>query len=119
MSPAFGPIVSTSPNTTSSTAAGSMPVRSTRALIECAPRSAGCTCDSPPPRRPTGERTASTMYASVILFGPSDLQLLRDAVTVPGGVAERSGEHPCLLQVAVQLVLDGVADGAMALQGPA
>ena len=46
MSPACGPIVSTQPKTTSSTAAGSMPVRSTSALIECAPRSAGCTAAS-------------------------------------------------------------------------
>ena len=41
--------------------AGSMPVRSMSALIACAPRSAGCTLLSPPPRRPTGVRTASMM----------------------------------------------------------
>ena len=43
-----GPMLSTLPNTTSSTAAGSTPVRSISALIEWAPRSAGWTCDSPP-----------------------------------------------------------------------
>ena len=44
MSPACGPIVSTQPKITSSTAAGSKPVRcDQRALITCAPRSAGCT----------------------------------------------------------------------------
>ena len=47
MSPACGPIVSTQPKTTSSTAAGSMPVRSTSAVSTCAPRSAGWTCDEP------------------------------------------------------------------------
>jgi hypothetical protein len=61
MSPACGPIVSTHPKTTSSTAAGSMPVRSTTPLIAWAPRSAGWTPDKPPPRLPTGVRTVSTM----------------------------------------------------------
>ncbi len=60
-SPAWPPIESTLPNTTSSTAAGSMPVRSTSARRLWAPRSAGWTPASPPPRRPTGVRTASTM----------------------------------------------------------
>ena len=46
MSPACGPTVSTLPKTTSSTAPGSMPVRSMSALIECAPRSAGWTVAS-------------------------------------------------------------------------
>ena len=40
------------------------PVRGTSALSAWAPRSAGCTADRPPPRRPTGVRTASTMNAS-------------------------------------------------------
>jgi hypothetical protein len=61
MSPACGPRASTQPNTTSSTAAGSTPVRSTSARRTWAPRSAGCTLASPPPRLPTGVRTASTM----------------------------------------------------------
>src|SRR3954469_14931760 len=45
---------------------GSTPVRSTSARSTCAPRSAGWTADSPPPRRPTGERTAPTTNASPI-----------------------------------------------------
>jgi hypothetical protein len=61
MSPAWGPMVSRQPNTTSSTAAGSIPVRSISALIEAAPRSAGCTPASPPFLLPTGVLTASTM----------------------------------------------------------
>jgi hypothetical protein len=64
MSPACGPIVSTQPNTTSSTASGSTPVRSSSARMTCAPRSAGWAPARPPPRRPTGVRTASTRYAS-------------------------------------------------------
>src|SRR6266516_4149966 len=66
MSPACGPRVSTQPNTTSSTASGSTPVRASRARMTCAPRSAGCAPASPPPRRPTGVRTASTRYASAM-----------------------------------------------------
>lgn len=61
MSPACGPTVSRQPKTTSSTAAGSTPDRSTSAFRTCAPRSAGWTADRPPFRRPTGVRTASTM----------------------------------------------------------
>src|SRR5262245_22841285 len=64
MSPACGPSWSTQPKMTSSTTMGSIPVRSTSDVMTCAPRSAGCTCASPPPRLPTGVRTASTMYAS-------------------------------------------------------
>src|SRR5580704_7163415 len=64
MSPACGPRVSTQPNTTSSTASGSTPVRASSARMTCAPRSAGCARARPPPRRPTGVRTASTRYAS-------------------------------------------------------
>jgi hypothetical protein len=63
MSPACEPTVSQQPKITSSTAPGSTPVRSISALITCAPRSAECTDASPPPRFPTGVRTASTMYA--------------------------------------------------------
>ncbi len=54
MSPAWPPMVSTQPKTTSSTAAGSMPLRSTSAFSEWAPRSAGWTCDRPPPRADRG-----------------------------------------------------------------
>ena len=66
MSPACGPTVSTQPNTTSSTAPGSAWVRASSAVMTCAPRSAGCTAASPPPRRVTGVRTASIMKASGI-----------------------------------------------------
>jgi len=50
--------------TTSSTTAGSIPVRSASALSTCADRSTGCTPDSPPLRLPTGVRTAATITAS-------------------------------------------------------
>src|SRR3954451_1805052 len=63
-SPACEPIVSQQPRITSSTSAGSMPVRSTRALIECAARSAEWTAARAPPRLPTGVQTASTTNAS-------------------------------------------------------
>ena len=61
MSPACGPSWSTQPKTTSSTTIGSRSLRSTMALSTCAPRSAGWTWLRPPPRFPTGVRTASTM----------------------------------------------------------
>ncbi len=61
MSPACGPIASTQPKNTSSTAIGSRSLRSTIVLMTCAPRSAGCTWLKPPPRLPTGVRAASTM----------------------------------------------------------
>ncbi len=60
-SPAWEPMVSQQPMITSSTAAGSMPVRRTSAASTWAPRSAECTSASAPPRLPTGVRTASTM----------------------------------------------------------
>ena len=60
-SPAWEPMVSQQPMITSSTAPGSMPVRSTRAFSTCPPRSAECMSASEPPRFPTGVRTASTM----------------------------------------------------------
>ena len=43
------------------------PSRASSARMTCAPRSAGCAPARPPPRRPTGVRTASTMYASAIV----------------------------------------------------
>src|SRR5947208_6599912 len=64
MSPAWGPMASTHPRNTSSTASGSTSLRSNSARITWAPRSAGCTARRPPPRRPTGVRTASMRYAS-------------------------------------------------------
>src|SRR3954452_20573768 len=67
MSPACGPSVSVQPKITSSTASGSaLGLRSKRALITCAPRSAGWTSARAPLRRPAAVRTASTMYASAI-----------------------------------------------------
>src|SRR3954454_2368154 len=54
----------TQPQMTSSTTAGSMPERSTRDSSTCAERSTACTPDSPPPRLPTGDRTAAQMTAS-------------------------------------------------------
>ena len=71
MSPALGPTLSRLPKITSSTAMGSTSVRCSSALMAAAPRSAGCTSASPPPRRPVGVRTASTMYASLIADPPS------------------------------------------------
>ena len=56
MSPACGPMVSRQPITTSSTAPGSMPVRSIRALSVMAPRSAGWICEQRP--APLADRRA-------------------------------------------------------------
>ncbi len=114
MSPACGPIVSTQPNTTSSTAAGSTSTRSNSARIEWAPRSAGCTCARPPLRLPTGERTASTMYAS--LMGRRLEDGRADPVPVEASVAHAASERPRPLHVEVQVVFGGVADRAVALQ---
>ncbi len=61
MLPACGPIASTHPKMTSSTASGSRSERSISARSTWAPRSAGWAVDSPPPRLPTGVRIASTM----------------------------------------------------------
>ena len=60
------PTCDTHPVTTCWTAAGSMPVRSIRAMMGVPSRSAGCTVDRPPFRRPTGVRTASTITTSAI-----------------------------------------------------
>ncbi len=57
----------TQPPTTWPTSAGSMPVRSMMAFCTTPSSSAGCMDDSPPPRRPTGLRTASTM--TTLLMG--------------------------------------------------
>src|SRR5580658_1729409 len=58
-----GPICETQPMMTSSTAAGSTPVRDTSSASTCAPRSTGWTSARPPFLRPTGVLTAPTMYA--------------------------------------------------------
>src|SRR5438132_9730238 len=52
------------PRITSSIARGSIPVRSTTALIGTAARSSARTCASAPPCFPTGVRSAAQMYAS-------------------------------------------------------
>lgn len=53
MSPAYGPSVSPQPKMTSSTESGSVEgFRENSALMTCAPRPAGCTCDNAPLRRP-------------------------------------------------------------------
>src|SRR5688500_11222851 len=61
----------TQPMTTSSTAAGSMPERSTRALSTSPAMSAGCQPESLPPRRPPAVRRTSTMNASAMDASPS------------------------------------------------
>src|SRR5918999_2858255 len=84
-------MVSTQPKTTSSTAPGSTPVRWIRAVRAWPPRSAGWTWARPPPRRPTGVRTASTMNAS--------------ATVMPLSGHDHAGA------VAEQALVDGEADG--------
>src|SRR5215468_3676182 len=54
----------TQPQITSSTTAGSMPVRPVSVRSTCADRSTGCTPASAPFRLPTGVRTAATITAS-------------------------------------------------------
>src|SRR6476646_8112217 len=63
MFPACGPIASTQPAITSSTAPGSTSTRPNRPRHAAAPRSTGCTPASDPLRLPTAVRTASTTYA--------------------------------------------------------
>jgi hypothetical protein len=58
---ACSPTWLTQPRITSSTAAGSMPLRATSASITCAARSAGCQPASLPPRRPPAVRAVATM----------------------------------------------------------
>ena len=55
----------TQPPTTCPTSAGSMPERSISSAARSPSRSAECMPDSPPPRRPTGDRTASMMTISL------------------------------------------------------
>ena len=61
---ACSPTWETQPQTTSSTSAGSKPARSASARSTCADRSTGWMPARPPPRRPTGVRTAATITAS-------------------------------------------------------
>src|SRR6516164_7962377 len=62
----WSPIWDTQPQMTSSTRAGSSPARLAISVSTSADRSTGCTPASPPPRLPTGVRTASTITASRI-----------------------------------------------------
>ncbi len=64
---AWSPTCMTQPMITSSTIAGSMPVRSTSAWMLCAARSTGWVSLSLPLRRPSGLRTASTMTAVAMM----------------------------------------------------
>src|SRR3954467_14844680 len=80
----------TQPQNTSSTTAGSIPVRSTIASSTAAERSTGCTPDRPPLRLPTGVRTAAQMTASrmdllLVDDGPRD----RRRTGVPCGDGKR------------------------------
>ena len=83
MSMVCGPTCMTQPMTTSSTAAGSTPLRSTTWRSVCAARSAGCTPDRPPLRLPTGVRTASTMNASATMPSIGLAAAQRHGVTGP------------------------------------
>src|SRR3954469_24359525 len=62
--PACSPTWLTQPQKTSSTTPGSRPARCTSASRTCADRSTGWTPESPPPRLPTGVRTAAQITAS-------------------------------------------------------
>ncbi len=63
----------TQPPTTWSTASGSTPVRRNSSASGAARRSAGCSVDNPPLRRPTGVRTAPTTTTSVPVASPMAL----------------------------------------------
>src|SRR5438270_4526923 len=69
------PDIVTHPPTTWSTSVGSIPARSTQAFCTAPNRSAGCMVDSPPPRRPMGLRTASTITTSGMVRTLSGLAL--------------------------------------------
>ena len=75
----------TQPPTTWPTSAGSMPVRARPAPAgRSASRSAGWTVDSPPPRRPTGVRTASTI-TTLVMAGAYGAHLLTVRATGHAG----------------------------------
>ncbi len=61
MQPLCWPACSTQPMITSSTSAGSAPLRSTSASITCAARSTGCQPETRPPRLPPAVRAAATI----------------------------------------------------------
>ena len=80
--PPARPPASRSPCTTSSTSAGSRPVRSTSAFSVSAARSTGCHSFSFPLRRPSGVRIASTITAFV-MSTPSRARAARSRVWWP------------------------------------
>ena len=121
MSPACGPMVSTQPNTTSSTASGSMPVRSTSAVDRVGAEVGGV--DRPPARRPAcprgcGRRRRCRPRASLLLTG---VGVTGSRVRHGPGARRRRptcGKRPCPLHPEVQVVLGRVADGAVAPAAP-
>src|SRR5690606_41475914 len=86
--PAWSPTWLTQPHWTSSIVAGSKPVRSASAVSTWADRLTGWISDSAPPRRPMGERTASTITASRMRIRPL---LLRDTVAGQPGWEKTTG----------------------------
>ncbi len=72
---ACSPTWPTQPMITSSTSAGSAPLRSTSASSTLPARSAGCHPASRPPFLPPAVLAAATMYASAISLSSSNLQL--------------------------------------------
>src|SRR5688572_6974272 len=86
----------TQPQKTSSTTAGSRPERSARAFRTWAERSTACTPDSPPPRLPTGVRTAAQMTAS--RMDPLLVDQIRLIQIGRGRPATRNGSYVPLLR---------------------
>src|SRR6266516_1126188 len=90
------------PRMTSSIDAGSIPERSTTALMGTAARSSGRTVARDPPCLPTGVRKATLTYASRVTFPVSrfpsqrDPHRLRLEVTVQGFTSEVSAKSRCL-----------------------
>jgi len=92
MLPACGPTASTQPKITSSTAAGSTPVRSIRVRSTCAPRSAGVYGGQP--AAAPADRGADGVH-QVSLSHPSSLpsmRLLGKLLGMERGEAEQRGE---------------------------
>src|ERR1700754_1922420 len=102
-------MVSMQPNTTSSTVSGSNELRSTNALITCAPRSAGWTAAKPPLRFPTGVRTASTMKALAMDVSFRCEHDVSDALAMGPRVAVCGRERPGALHEEEDVVLVRVA----------
>src|SRR5215831_389645 len=84
----------TQPPTTWPTSTGSMPDRCTSSASTLPNRSAEWMVDSPPPRRPIGERTASTMTTSLI--GPAyDDSPNAEKTADPHRGDDRTGDGRC------------------------